>query len=174
MVQVRFKSVLVLVLFLYGMVAQAGDEETWQKEIDEQVWKVFIEAYESADIDAYNALYTEDVLRVTPAGIDTEGRFKEENKQHFKNRKADNAVSTLDFWFEHRQTNHDTSYEVGFFDISYTHDSGEEDHFLGQFHIVLKKIDGVWKITQDWDSDFVRNAKVSADDFSLKTPVEFD
>jgi len=174
--QPTFKVIIVLyVLFisLFSINAQAENEKFWQQQIDEQVWTPFVKAYEAFDGPAFNALYADKVLRVTPAGIDTDGHFKVDNMTRFADRKASNISTELDFWFEHRQTIADTSYEVGYFRIHSTNND-ETSVFYGQFHIVIEKIAGQWLITQDWDSDFVRGAKVSAADFETQQPIKFD
>jgi ketosteroid isomerase-like protein len=117
-----------------------------QKEIDTQVWKPFKAAFEEQDGKALNDLYAEEGLRVTPAGIDTEGAFKIANLERFDGRKKEGTTIALDFWFDSRKTNETTSYEVGIFRITMV-TSGIENVFYGQFHIVMKKINDSWKIT---------------------------
>ena len=43
----------------------------------------------------------------------------------------------------------------------------------GRFHCVIKKIDGVWKIAQDWDDDEINGRKVSAEDWAKEAPLKF-
>ena len=45
-------------------------------------------------------------------------------------------------------------------------------HF-GQFHIVLKKIDGHWKITQDWDTSTIAGKPITAEVFESREPAVF-
>lgn len=157
----------------FNITAEPDSQTLWQQEIDQQVWAPFVKAYETFDGPAFNALYADKVLRVTPDGIDTEDHFKTNNLTRFANRKNSNLTTELDFWFEHRQTIADTSYEVGYFRILST-DNIDTNTFYGQFHIVVEKIAGKWLITQDWDSDFVRGTKVSAADFDAQPPLVFD
>jgi len=165
-------STIALPCLVLALAVNAADEQKRQQEIDQQVWAPFTQAYESANAVALNALYADEVLRVTPEGIDTEGHFKKENLQRFSGRKNSNITTELDFWFEHRQTIADTSYEVGFFRIK-SSSNNETSTFYGQFHIVLKKINGQWKITQDWDNSFVRGQNISEADFKKKAPLVF-
>lgn len=144
-----------------------------QTEIDQQVWKPFQHAFESLDAAALNSIYAQQVLRVTPSGIDTDNSFRAKNLDRFATSKAEGITIDLDFWFESRHTNASTSYEVGYFRISYTTPNGENSINYGQFHIVLKKIDQQWKITQDWDTDTILGKKISAADFGTKSPREF-
>ncbi len=52
--------------------------------------------------------------------------------------------------------------------------SKEISSIYGQFHIVLKKIDGNWKITQDWDTDKINGKKLSEEDFDKQKPLQFE
>jgi len=144
-----------------------------QKEIDVQVWKPFQEAFQNLDGEALNATYAKQVLRVTPGGIDTANNFKKGNLERFAQNTKDGIKIVLDFWFDSRHTNSDTSYEVGFYRIAATNKNGETSYNYGQFHIVLKKINGTWKITQDWDTTSINGHEIDAKDFTKKPIREF-
>jgi hypothetical protein len=95
---------LLLILAITPMAAQT-DIETIQKEIDQTLWKPFQKAFETLDGDALNATYADQVLRVTPQGIDTKNAFKKGNAERFAaNRKNGDKIS-LYFWFDSRKTN---------------------------------------------------------------------
>ena len=166
------QTLFLLGLFLSSQL-QAQTATELQKEIDQTVWKAFKHAFETSDGKALNATYADDVLRVTPEGIDTDGVFKAENLKSFAGNREAGAKISLDFWFDSRHTNATTSYEVGFFRITFTDDDGKSNHNYGQFHIVLKKIDGQWKITQDWDTTTINGKAITAKDFAKQSPAVF-
>lgn len=168
------KSLLVMLclLFCINLSALAQSRDYRQVAIDHQVWKPFHAAFEARDAKALNALYADEVLRVTPAGVDTQSLFKQQNIKSYENSKANGTKTSLDFWFESRQTTDDTSYEVGIFKIT-SETNGTSSTFYGQFHIVIKQIDGVWKITQDWDSPNINGRAITAEDFERKSPIQF-
>ena len=144
-----------------------------QKEIDAQVWRPFQEAFQELDGQALNDTYAAQVLRVTPGGIDTENSFKQANLKRFTQNKADGISIRLDFWFDSRHTNITTSYEVGFYRIGATNAAGETSYNYGQFHIVLEKIEGIWKITQDWDTTTINGHAIGSEDFAKNPSVNF-
>ncbi|MEP0264937.1 hypothetical protein [Dokdonia sp.] len=154
------------------MTAQ-NKTETIQKEIDQTVWKPFQNAFETLDGDALNATYADQVLRVTPQGIDTENTFKKGNAERFASNRKNGDTINLDFWFDSRKTNETTSYEVGFYRIGFTTKGGETQYSYGQFHIVLEKINGHWKITQDWDTAIIAGNPITAKDFDKKESIRF-
>ncbi|MCL6266888.1 nuclear transport factor 2 family protein [Flagellimonas myxillae] len=168
------RSLLFVLTFCltYLSYSQNGIEHI-QNEIDQTVWKPFKNAFETLDGEALNAIYAEEVLRVTPQGIDTENVFKSKNLERFKTNKVEGVSITLDFWFDSRHTNKTTSYEVGFYRIGFISKDGETNYSYGQFHIVLKRINGHWKITQDWDTAHINGNPISASDFDQKAALKF-
>ena len=166
------KLSLVILLFSITCVL-AQDVETIQKEIDQNLWKPFKAAFETLDGKALNSLYGKQVLRVTPNGIDTENKFKEGNLKRFEDNRNKNTSIVLDFWFDSRHTNANTSYEVGFYKMQLTSPKGINTIY-GQFHIVLKMEEGYWKITQDWDIATINGNAITASDFEKQVPLQFE
>ncbi|MGB5822298.1 MAG: hypothetical protein WBG90_22640 [Saonia sp.] len=100
----------ILALFLFSMThVWAQEATTLQKEIDQSIWRPFKTAFETLDGEGLNALYAEEVLRVTPQGIDTENSFKAANLERFNTNKEAGTTVYLDFWFDSRHTNTHTS-----------------------------------------------------------------
>lgn len=168
----RNHSFLLLFFLSLNLFAQTNIQKL-HTEINQSVWKPFQKAFETLDGEALNAIYAEEVLRVTPKGIDTGNNFKAGNLKRFKQNKLDGDSIALDFWFDSRHTNTTTSYEVGFYRISTKDREGVTTHNYGQFHIVLKKIDGKWRITQDWDTDVLNGNPIDKTDFVSNTPIKF-
>ena len=163
-------SLLILLFSIMTMYAQ--DVQNIQKEIDQELWKPFKKAFDTVDEITLNALYADEVLRVTPNGIDTENKFKDANLKRFENYKKNKTDVRLDFWFDKRQTNASTSYEVGLYRMQLIK-AEMTDTVYGQFHIVLKKIHGKWKITQDWDTATINGKAISKSDFEKQQPKQF-
>ncbi|AXT60815.1 nuclear transport factor 2 family protein [Aquimarina sp. AD10] len=147
--------------------------EVIQKEINNTVWKPFQKAFENLDGKALNATYATNVLRVTPEGIDTQNTFKKENLKRFAAIKEKQNSISLDFWFDDRKTNETTSYEIGFYRIEFV-TGGKTEYSYGQFHIVLKKINNKWKITQDWDTTTIAGETITAAHYKKKEAIRFD
>ncbi|MEL6919343.1 MAG: hypothetical protein AAFO99_16655, partial [Bacteroidota bacterium] len=97
----------------------------------------------------------------------------EANLERFATNKANGTTISLNFWFDSRHTNVHTSYEVGFYKIVFL-TKGEENVVYGQFHIVLKKINGKWKITQDWDTTTINGKTITEADFVKQAPLQFN
>ncbi|NHF60396.1 nuclear transport factor 2 family protein [Flavobacteriaceae bacterium TP-CH-4] len=167
------KGLLILMSLFFLPHARAQTDVTQiQQEINTSVWKPFQEAFETLDAKALNELYANQVLRVTPNGIDTENSFKAANVKRFNSFLEEGTSIFLDFWFDSRHTNETTSYEVGFYRIRAAKDNSTTNSY-GQFHIVLKRIKGQWKITQDWDTTTIKGSPISAEDFAKRQPMAF-
>jgi ketosteroid isomerase-like protein len=54
--------------------------------------------------------------------------------------------------------------------IKSTSKDGISQHFYGQFHVFHRKIDGVWKIAVDYDSD--EDGTVDETDFEAGLPMD--
>ena len=168
------KNLLFSILLLYSFIGFSQENnKLLQKEIDQQVWKPFKAAFENIDGEALNATYAGQVIRVTPEGIDTKNDFKAANLKRFAQNKTNGIKITLDFWFDSRKTNATTSYEVGFYRIGFINTKNETSYSYGQFHIVLQKIKGEWKITQDWDTTTINGHTIDAKDFANQEPLQF-
>ncbi len=163
---------LIVLLCIVGSLQAQNDVLRIQNKINTEVWKEFKSAFETLDANALNAIYINKALRVTPNGIDTQNSFKKGNLDRFNTNRKEGITISLDFWFDSRQTNETTSYEVGFYRIGATKE-GVATYSYGQFHIVLKKINGQWKITQDWDTASINGKAIDATDFSQQKPLAF-
>ena len=167
------KRLVLILIFCVSATALSQTVADFQKEIDETVWRPFQQAFETLDGQALNATYADEVLRVTPQGIDTQNSFKVANVKRFEQNKADGVSIALDFWFDSRHTNGAASYEVGFYRIGFTDKAGKTNYSYGQFHIVIQKQKGEWKITQDWDTTTINGKTIGAADFDKKEPLRF-
>lgn len=156
--------VFVLLVFSSLLTSAQVNMELIQAEIDKSVWREFKSAFETIDAKALNEIYADETLRVTPEGIDTENLFKIRNIERFQMLKENSASIQLNFWFESRHTNSDTSYEVGYYKIS-TQIKDKTSINYGQFHIVLKRIAGNWKIVQDWDTTSINGRSIGQKEF---------
>jgi len=163
---------IVFVIFLNQNTKAQTNIIAIQKDIDQTVWKPFQKAFETLDAKALNAIYADKTLRATPEGIDTNEAYKSNNIEAFKASEKGGVSMQLDFWFDDRKTNETTSYEVGFYRIRATVNGNVNDSY-GQFHIVLKKLNGIWKITQDWDTTIINGDAIDKEDFEKQMPLKF-
>ncbi|WP_422105521.1 YybH family protein [Winogradskyella sp.] len=151
---------LINILTLQG---QNVNNDSIANIIDSQVWEPFLDSYNKNDFTKYLSLHTNDVLRVGNWGIRTGDAFKENVIKWWSKPNRPKREMTLKF--EHRLYDGNTGYEVGYYMISSADKKGDLTKYFGRFHIVLRKVDGAWKIAQDWDIDTVNGEKITEELF---------
>lgn len=148
------KNTLTLTLLLAALLSSG---QSAQDEINDQIWTPFTKAWEANDGEAYNAIHSADVWRINPGRLLVGDEYKSRNAERMTGRKQPNII---EFSFEHRMVNGDNAYEVGYYRIS-DPSIDEPPIHIGRFHVALKKIDGRWKITQDWDTSEINGERIT-------------
>jgi ketosteroid isomerase-like protein len=143
-----------------------------QQEIDQQVWKPFAATYSQFDAKGFNALHSDDVIRSGPNFILVGEEYKAQNRTSFRKVKARGEKRTISFTMESRQTREDLSYEIGYYKVTMQRKKETPRHYYGRFHAVIKKIDGHWKIAQDWDAGVIMGKEVTEEVFRTGTPLK--
>lgn len=152
------------ILLLTLPVFSQNDSLAW-RQIDEQVWLPFVEHYEAWDAEKFNALHTPGMLRGGPWGLRTGEEYLGGNLKNWPEGKADGWERDIAFTFEQRVVGDGVAYEVGYYRVIDRRKGEPEQTYFGQFHVVLRLIDGIWKIAQDWDADEISGRPVTEEDF---------
>ncbi|MEQ9404696.1 MAG: nuclear transport factor 2 family protein [Cyclobacteriaceae bacterium] len=168
------KTLCILVVFLTGSFVFAQgykpDKET-ENQVNEQVWKPFKKSWEERDAKAFNALHTDDVLRISKwSGIKVGSEYKDQITENYK--RKDDTKRTIDFWLEHRIYSKTIGYEVGYLKIVSQRPGEDPRYSYSRFHVVLRKENGVWKIAQDWDTNNVNGNEVTAEEYAKGIPLD--
>ena len=125
-----------------------------QKEIDDQVWKPFIQTFNNRDTDAFMALHSKEAVR-SPRDVKAVWNWNEyyqEQKKGDDHRKISGAKRVLELRFTERIANKDLAVDVGVYKVTVNQKGGEIQSFYGRFHVVLRKEMIQWKILVDTDS----------------------
>ena len=138
--------------------------------VNASIWKPFKMSYEARDWQTFNSLHTDDVLRAHDGGIQLGQEYKDGNRAYFES--ANKGRVTIDFVMERRTYKADVGYEVGFYRVIYSEEGKEDRTSYGRFHVVLKKIDGQWKIVQDWDSNSFNGRPIGPEDFNEEKKLD--
>lgn len=167
------RNLLLLLMFclvFHFTKAQAKSDPFIAAQIDQQVWEPFKEAYADRDGPKYVRLHTDDVLRVTPWGIKHGEAFKRSTIERYA--RPNQAKRSIDFRFEHRIHTDSISYEVGYYKVVTLKGGEDKREDYGRFHVVLKKVNGLWKIAQDWDTDNINGHEVGSADFDRLDSIQ--
>lgn len=116
-------------------------------------WKKFYKAFETLDYTLMAEIHSEDLVRVSGGkrilDYDT---YITNYKAGFERDKAVRQTSAISLRFFERINNDNNASERGIYKMVRNKGKGNEQAYYGQFHVLLKKSDGVWKITMDYDS----------------------
>jgi ketosteroid isomerase-like protein len=139
---------LILLLFCGSLTAQSSAE------IDQQVWRLFIQSFNSGDYEKFSSVHSKDVIRVTQDNKQISG-YAEYFKKQPDSIKAKRAVwkRNLELRFLQRIDGADKAFETGYYKTSSTNTvTGEKRISYGKFHVLLRKENGTWKILMDADA----------------------
>jgi len=147
----KLKTISIgLLLLNLHFIVQA--QVNFQKEINEQVWKPFIESFSNNNQEGFKAVHSKDVIRVmrddkTIWGYDQYFPAQKSNSSDWSKYKK-----SIELRFIQRIAGNDKAFEVGYYNTRTIAPDGKQRSSFGKFHVVMRKESGVWKILVDADS----------------------
>ncbi|MCE2996512.1 MAG: YybH family protein [Cyclobacteriaceae bacterium] len=164
------RTLTTLLFLIFSVTLQAQSSQT---EINTQVWKPFIQHFSDHNAKAFLALHSKDVVR-SPRDAKTIWGYDEYLKNQLEGDAYEiknNLKRTLELRFTERIAKGDNAIEVGIYKTVVTAPDGKQQFYFGRFHVVLKKINGTWKITVD--TDYTENNTIGEKDFlAAKSMIE--
>jgi ketosteroid isomerase-like protein len=165
-----------LLVFIAAMVFTTGFAQQSEKEINEQVWKPFTQAIMTQDVNRFISLHSKDLVRAerNDKKVMTYDQYKADMEQGWpqwkESIKKNNAQYVFELRFLERISNETQAFEVGYFKNESINAKGEKRVSYGQFHVALRKENGVWKILVDSDSNNGRT--ITEEMFNAAKPME--
>ena len=144
--------------------------DSLQKEINEQVWKPFVSAYNNRDNDALSKVHSKELIRIAQDEKVILGYAEYFRKvpDSIKARRS-NWQFSIELRFAQRIASAGKAFEVGYFKlIRKNTQTGDNSISFGKFHVLLRKEEGVWKILMDADSSVQADEK----SFLAASPLE--
>ena len=146
---------IVLCFIAPGINAQ---EASLQKEIDNQVWKPFIQSFNNMDTKGFMLLHSKDLIRVgeDDAYIVGYEQYYRDNAESNEKRRKDleknnDYKRTIALRFIRRIAKEGKAMDIGYYKVS-TITAGKISAHYGKFQVLLRKELGVWKILMDADT----------------------
>ncbi len=152
------RKVFCFLTLLVGLSSFANADSHSNSEINAQIWVPFIESYAKGDGDLHASLYSDEIVRVTNGTVQT-GRAYIERMRNAVNSMRARGGRAISFRFTERSHTGDTAYETGVFRLM----RADGTSSYGKFEVVIKKIDGTWKLAFDHDAPTDRAAWLSAE-----------
>ncbi|MCB9279353.1 MAG: nuclear transport factor 2 family protein [Lewinellaceae bacterium] len=142
---------LLFTVAVFDLPAQPGP---LQQEINAQVWKPFLESFNSYDAETFMAVHHPEAIRVIEDAdkvLDFEA-YGENSRTGFQRGKESGVKRELTLRFTRRIAGEANAFEVGVYRSRITRPDGTTNDYFGIFHVVLKKRDGRWQIWVDSDT----------------------
>ena len=142
------------------------------KEINEQVWKPFIETFNNYKSDQFLALHSKDVIRSSRDSKELLNWDEYLKQQTYWDQQsiAKGSRRTLELRFTERIANGNQAIDIGIYKSTSINSKGESRSGYGRFHVVLRKESGIWKILVDTDSS--EGNTITEKDFLAARPME--
>lgn len=130
--------------------------DSYFAELNRDIWVPFSLAYASRDLDAYLDLHAADLVRVDVArqwiGGFTE--YGEMSRPIFAKLVDRDDHADIRFRFFERLASADLASERGYYrmTIAVSEPEPHELTFVGQFHTIARRTDGVWRLAVDYET----------------------
>lgn len=142
---------LFILICVFGISFSYSQNEETLKAIDNQIWKPFTIAFETHNYSLFGKLHTDDLVRISGDGKRVQG--KETYIAGYKERWSNSSSKqTISFRFLERLHDNNAASERGIYKLSLNPNTEQEQNYYGKFHVILRQINGVWKIAVDYDS----------------------
>jgi len=156
------KKFLLISISLLASQIVFSQTDSLQKEINTHVWKPFIKAFNSKDNDAFSAVHSREVIRISQDDKSIIG-FDEYFKKIPDSLKLkwSEWKNNIELRFIQRIAANGKAFEVGYYKSTSTHSkTGESRTGYGKFHVLLRKENGTWKILMDADANDKTDEKI--------------
>jgi ketosteroid isomerase-like protein len=163
------KNCLLFILTLCVLNAFAQNS---RQEINDQVWKPFIQTFNNYDTKGFMEVHSKEVARA-PRDSKTIWNWQEyyqQQEQGDQRGKASSSKRSLELRFTERIVNKDLAMDVGVYKTTSIRSDGTSRSFYGRFHVVLRKENEIWKILVDTDSS--EGNTIGEKDFLAASPLE--
>ncbi|MDF1864226.1 MAG: DUF4440 domain-containing protein [Saprospiraceae bacterium] len=154
-----FFSLLLTPFFVYSQV------DSIQLQINQDVWYPFMESYASFNDKEFMSIHTDDIIRISRDGqrIQVGEEYAKSMAENAKWNKERKRTRTIEFSFLERFSSGGMAFEVGYYKVISMEPEKEPKNYYGIFQVVLKNIDGKWKLLVDSDTSI--NNSLTEEDF---------
>jgi len=146
-----FKPFFLFVCICFVLQIQAQNNKCLN-EINNQVWSNFTKAFETFNHELFGNLHTKNLVRV--GGNSKLLRNKTDYINGYATRwKTNKTPQTISFRFLERICNDIKASERGIYKLTVNNGLPNQQSYYGKFHVILVKVDNLWKLLVDYDSN---------------------
>ncbi|MBC2846083.1 nuclear transport factor 2 family protein [Winogradskyella flava] len=165
------RKIWVPILLVVLCYSQAKAQNTDHLTAINSVWAKFYNAFETLDYTLMAEIHSKDLVRVSGGNrILDYDTYINNYKAGFERDKKAGQTSNISLRFFERLCDGNTSSERGIYRLVRNKDTDNEQSYYGQFHVIMKKIDGEWKITMDYDSS--ESDTIGEDDYNKAFAID--
>ena len=166
----KTKIVIALVITFFLSSTSYSQNLKNLKDIN-TTWAKFYKAFATLDYTLMAEIHAEDLVRVSGGRriIDYDTYIKNYKASFERDDKAGHT-STISLRFFERLCTDTTASERGIYKLVRNKGTEQEQAYYGQFHVLFKKRDGVWKITMDYDSS--EGGTIGEDDYNKAFAID--
>lgn len=148
------KSSVLFILFLITSVNVSRPQSLDNLKAINQVWAKFYQAFETLDDQPMAEIHSKALVRISGGSriLDYE-TYINNYKRQFQTNRTNNSTRNIALRFFERINNDSVASERGIYKLTVNKGKSDEQHYYGQFHVIMKKEKGSWKITMDYDSN---------------------
>lgn len=140
------------------------------KEIN-QVWYKFYQAFDSLDYELMAEIHAEDLIRISGGRkISDYETYINNYKKRFDDKRKKGETNEISLRFFERINNDSIASERGVYQLIRNKNRHDEKTYYGQFHVILMKENGTWKIFMDYDSN--ESNSIGEDDYAKAYGIE--
>ena len=148
-----FNKYILFVFFLIAFTNQSNSQSLNNLQEINKVWEKFYEAFDSLDYKPMAEIHSKQVMRITGNKIRDYKTYINNYKAMYKEAKENGVSYTISLRFFERINNDSVASERGVYKLTRKVKGKNEQFYYGQFHVLFKKENGVWKILMDYDSN---------------------
>ncbi|MBR9914532.1 MAG: nuclear transport factor 2 family protein [Algicola sp.] len=147
------KKIILTICFLCTTtVSIHAQKETSLKAVN-QVWEKFYDAFANLDVTLMADIHSKNLIRISGGNriLDYDS-YINNYKRQFASNKANQRTNHIALRFFERLHDESIASERGVYRLTINKGKENEQHYYGQFHVILVKENKVWKILMDYDS----------------------
>ncbi len=165
----KISKALLVIGFLVFSLKISAQENPELTSINSEIWSNFSTAFRNLDFELFESLHHPDFVRVN--GNAKSVLTKDEYLLEYRiNWKEEQPKLDIQFRFFERAYSKDVASERGVYKMIVNPGLEDERTFYGQFHVIIKKFDGSWKLIVDYDSN--ENGTIDAEEFQSAHKME--
>lgn len=168
------KNILLLILFSVFITWDCISQNI-QKDINNQIWRIQLEAMNSNQADKFISVMSDDVVQVSYSrqAIRNKEQFLNLAKITYEKIITKKLNRKMEFRFLKRIANVNNAFEDGFYKYELINEKNEVQVYYGYFQVVLRKEKEFWKVLVDYDSDNYNGLPVTKEMFENANTLDF-